>query len=558
MNQTEILRNETDVLEKCVLAMYDIRGKQNYIYRSTSIKEIVGGSAIIRDCFKDYLYPAAATIKDEAGEFSKGILHAEKGEPQEEFTVSGLRNHLTRDGFIGEVVYEGGGNYLLIFKTEKIFREVTFRFTKALMCGTAVLRKYGAEISGENELPGTWTLRALGTCIGHLDFKHYEKDRNRLYRKHQMNEASESTSASSGTLPVVQVAYDTSMPLVAHRPDVKGSVEKITAESYAKYIKYKAEVKTQGEKIGEKVLDNIVKKKGEDSLLSVIYVDGNGMGAKVQERTATLESYEECVNALRELSREIEKYYTVEPVKRIDKYLAEKYMRSAKKKQGSTGEKVDSGLKRRFIVNAGDEMTFICNAHDAYDIMRIYLEGMPEKYSACAGAAIFHSHAPFNEAYRIAEECCENCKKVMRNNQMGEACLIDFHYCQSGIGISLQKIREHEAGTCISKPWMISAQKDLVMDTDDTTLPGHESKRLIAEMRNFLKSIGRSNVKGLADCAKRGKTDLDLEISRIKAHIENTKRESVNFDFVEGLGPDLKASLIYDMAIMYDLWFAEE
>ena len=38
---------------KYALAMYDIRGKQEFIYRSSRIKEIIGGSALIRDCFKE-------------------------------------------------------------------------------------------------------------------------------------------------------------------------------------------------------------------------------------------------------------------------------------------------------------------------------------------------------------------------------------------------------------------------------------------------------------------------------------------------------------------------
>ena len=34
---------------KYALAMYDIRGKQEFIYRSSRIKEIIGGSALIRE-----------------------------------------------------------------------------------------------------------------------------------------------------------------------------------------------------------------------------------------------------------------------------------------------------------------------------------------------------------------------------------------------------------------------------------------------------------------------------------------------------------------------------
>ena len=34
-----------------VLCMYDIRGKQEFIYKSSKLKEIVGASLIIRDLF---------------------------------------------------------------------------------------------------------------------------------------------------------------------------------------------------------------------------------------------------------------------------------------------------------------------------------------------------------------------------------------------------------------------------------------------------------------------------------------------------------------------------
>ena len=39
--------------------MYDVRGKQEYIFKTNKLKEIVGGSCIIRDCFKEYLFPSA-------------------------------------------------------------------------------------------------------------------------------------------------------------------------------------------------------------------------------------------------------------------------------------------------------------------------------------------------------------------------------------------------------------------------------------------------------------------------------------------------------------------
>ena len=96
--------------EDYILAMYDIRGKQDYIYKSSKIKEIVGGSYIIRDCFDDCLFPSAEKVSE------KGIFSYRRNSGQDEpgeFTPENFENRLNR-GYIGEVVYDGGGNFFVL------------------------------------------------------------------------------------------------------------------------------------------------------------------------------------------------------------------------------------------------------------------------------------------------------------------------------------------------------------------------------------------------------------------------------------------------------------
>lgn len=195
-------------LSKVVLAMYDIRGKQEFIFRSNHLKEIVGGSAIIRDCFKDYLYPKAEKIS------KKGIFHDENFK----FNREDFKKHL-EEGYIGEVVYEGGGNFYLLFKDAENFREVTFLFT------SEVMRKVG-------------TLKILGTYIEGVNFDDYKGDAARLIKVHQRDERMESVIPPWGTLPIVQVDRMTSMPLIDNYKIVKGQNEKVSKESLAKYKKY--------------------------------------------------------------------------------------------------------------------------------------------------------------------------------------------------------------------------------------------------------------------------------------------------------------------------------
>lgn len=48
----------------------------------------------------------------------------------------------------------------------------------------------------------------------------------------------------------------------------------------------------------EYILDNLVTEKGNERLLAFIYIDGNGMGAKVQEYLKYSTSYEDCIKKL--------------------------------------------------------------------------------------------------------------------------------------------------------------------------------------------------------------------------------------------------------------------
>ena len=49
------MQGEKIDLSKPVLAIYDIRGIQNYIFRTNRVKEIIGASNIVQDLFETIL-----------------------------------------------------------------------------------------------------------------------------------------------------------------------------------------------------------------------------------------------------------------------------------------------------------------------------------------------------------------------------------------------------------------------------------------------------------------------------------------------------------------------
>lgn len=201
---------------KSVLAMYDVRGKQEYIYRSSKIKEIIGASAIIRDVFRDYLYPAARTVRNQVLDMgdADSIYSYKNGEP---FSVKKFEEHMGSGQYIGEVVYEGGGNFQVLYKDKETCVAVNRIFTGELM-------------------KKTYSLKVLCSFIEDPDFDNYLEDRSRLYARNREHEARESVIYPVSSLPIVQVDPQTSRPLAVTYRTTKASgtiPEKLSLERYA-------------------------------------------------------------------------------------------------------------------------------------------------------------------------------------------------------------------------------------------------------------------------------------------------------------------------------------
>ena len=534
--------------EHFVLAMYDVRGKQDFIFKTNKLQEIVGASWIIRDVFKDYLFPAAQKIGEETG--CKGIYtykDFKSDDSSSAFSWDGFRTHINDEGYIGEVVYDGGGNFLLLFKDAETFQKTTFQFTKSIM----------EEIG---------TLRVLGTCIDvYPENDNYKEDNAKLYYEHGKNERRESVIFPWSALPIVQVDRKTSMPLVDYTEllssklvnypdDVKKSIEKsiqskgvsgkLSKESFAKLLKYFSEIRKMKDNkehtdleefyiLNENNLDQIIEKKGEDSKLAVVYIDGNSMGAKVQELNQDSTTYENCVSNLRNFSEEIQRIYVEEGTK-------------------IAFEGKDIKSTYRIVVSAGDEINFIVKAREAFSCAKKYLEKLSErkKASACAGICVFNSHSPYADAYRIAEEACESGKKLMKEKDINCASFIDFHLSQGVTGISLEEIRKRDNGDgIISRPWMIWNKDTKELDGNVTDFG--DVNRIV----KFLNLLGRSNVKGLAGASKNGKVALDLELKRIFAHQSEEFQKKNQEEFEWLYKHPKRQSLLYDISIAFDLWF---
>jgi hypothetical protein len=562
-----------------VLCMYDIRGKQEFIYRSSKLKEIVGASLIIRDLFEDYLYDAAKACRDNINKESElkeeykdkdAIFKYDPNKEElEKFKFEDFEKRMNGNQYIGEIVYDGGGNFLLLYKDENAMKKTTEIFTKK------ILKEIG-------------TLKVVATYIGDISKDNYHSDDlknpgdyERLYQKHRLRESTALYTLPYGSLPIVQTEPVSSLPLTYMYDNAPKdssasgkSYVKYSTETNAKLKKYWKEASNPGYEMGETVLDNIVAEtKGEDSMLAIFYIDGNAMGAKVQACLNGKKNYDDCVNLLREFSKKIQKTFIDD--RKVDMLKIDETKFSDKK-----------NYKSRILIGAGDEMTIICKADESYETIKEYLSKIPSPYSSCAGAAIFHSHTPFADAYRIAEQCCEDtCKNYMKKNGLTLANLMDFEYCQGGIGFSLKDIREENGDDNNSRPWLVESKVEENGMTPDEPMENEEmppweegkaeekisnnekisklkdllSLQKVEDFHTKLSLLGRTNIKGLAVPVSLSETALRTELRRIIAHMSKDKKEKMGFksdaDIVEYFVENKK--LLKDLVRMYDMGYGK-
>ena len=121
-------------------------------------------------------------------------------------------------------------------------------------------------------------------------------------------------------MPFTQIETETSMPLsyMEYHAERVGK-EKLSLEGHAKYKKYYSLLQSEKNNFGEKLLENLIYKKYEDSMLAVIFIDGNNMGAQVQQCLKGKKNYSECINELRRFSFKIQKEYVEDRIEAITK-----------------------------------------------------------------------------------------------------------------------------------------------------------------------------------------------------------------------------------------------
>lgn len=330
---------------KPVIAIYDVRGIQNYIFKTNKVKEIVGASKIVDKLIINEFKNAINQEKIE-----NTIIDWENAE---KFEFDNNKNIQI------EVLYYGGGNLVALFRTAELCSNVSIQMSINIM-----KKAYGLSL-------------AYAMVEKTTDYK---SDWKKLKLKLSNIKATTPTNEPAGILPVVQYDVITNQPL-----SKMYNGKKVSYEAHQKLVEFD---NIKDDDMYMKQFDQM-RTSDTEGLIAIVHIDGNSMGKNIGNIMKNTNTYEEAVNKMRKISNNIHKTFEVEAINNV-----KSNMESICKKHRI--ELKENKMPFRPLIQAGDDITFVCNARISLDIVKEYINTIKEKYmydnnykySACGGIAI--------------------------------------------------------------------------------------------------------------------------------------------------------------------------
>lgn len=401
--------------DRKVLAMYDAKGIQEYIYRTDKVKDVIGASYIVENIILEALKNAV----ERAGAGGENKCQIEWCDTE------GPLPYEEKDLDI-QVLFIGGGNAYVLFRSRSLCTRVNQMMSRYI-------------------LEHAYSLRlAVAICEKRESFA---DDYKNLQRQMRENRDSMMVSKLSGTVPVMKEELKTGFPATMIDPQSEKDIGKeIGEETNLKQKAYARKREAAGDsfKKEEQIFDNLVTQKGVDSRLAVVHIDGNSMGVRIRRIVEGIQDYTEAVNKMREISFQITKSYRDTFQKMHD------YFTDRQGGQEGIPDKEGKYVVREILV-AGDDVTYVCNARIALESVKYFARDIASKamvkensrislkkygFSVCAGVAFIGSHFPFRIGYDVAEQCCNSAKKRAKS----EPCRHTFNYMENQKIVKLERI----------------------------------------------------------------------------------------------------------------------
>ena len=483
--EAEMQKNDTAEYDDTpVIAIYDVRGIQAYIFKTNKLKEIEGASKIVNNIFAQTLNEAICELNKEQ---SVNLEAYTDWENNAIYRFDAEKPDI-------EVIFSGAGNTTVLYKTGKLCRIInrklsflTIKKTYSLNLAIAVTKKT----------------------------ENYKDDYTKLKIKLAIIKAK-----------MKYVSFQSSFPLT--RKDINNDPEsefykgKFVSREACRKLAVREEEAGENNSRGEQLLDNMKIEKN----IAIVHIDGNGIGGAVRDKMQNLTTYKEAVETIRKTSKNINASFNKKPIEYVKKSI-EKWN--------------EDKTYFREVINAGDDITFVCAAEIAMSLCELYmddLKGQENNFTACAGIAYIGSHFPFSRGYEIAEKCCDNAKKKMRkkNGAKASGYWIDFQIVKSMIN-DLKEYRDanYKRGeyNLLSRPYCL----------DEGNNAFEKLKEYIRHFKNA-DNVPRTWCKELRNSYDASETQASVTLSKMQSRghklpekesilYDKTKKTALYFDALE-------------------------
>ncbi|MCC5633388.1 hypothetical protein LC613_38630 [Nostoc sphaeroides CHAB 2801] len=424
-------------MRKFTITVIDTSGIQGYIFSSNRLRENIGASHLVSEV---------------TGDWVEETLGVPKNQQKEPIETSGLNV---------EIIYAGGGNTLIVFKSRKI----AINFTRILS------KRVLEEAPGINLVVAhkefDWDEDDLYQVVKNLMEGEIERRKNERIPSAPLLGLGVTTSCNSTQLP----ATDRSNKYIQYGDDEEVDSYLTSTETKQKLKAVNRANKKLQDMFADVVdgdiyqfpyrTDHLGRSERESSYAAIVHVDGNSMGKRFQKYGEDAENNRDYIQRMRDFSTSVE-----EAGKNALKAVVQVITKSIQegKVVGKLGEfqlKAKYYLPFRPLVYGGDDITFICEGRLGIELAALFLREFEKqrvadckKLTACAGICVVKTHYPFARAYKISEELCKEAKNLVKENKELEPdgfSAIDWHLAASGLFGSISEIRKLEYQVSVDK-----------------------------------------------------------------------------------------------------------
>lgn len=454
------------------LVIVDTAQIQSYIFSSNRLRENIGASHLVTLATGQWAMETVELVTPNSNNIKDARKNLNKSALDLNLSIENSEN------LLAEVIYTGGGNFLVIFQKQsdvKTFIRVLSRKVMKEAPNLKILIQESPEFSWQDSLKEI-----------------FDKTFNQLAEQKQNYSRSVPLLGLSVTLECGSTAFPS---VTITKPIGDSDGYPASASIFAKRFyadSYSGKPSLANQRLAEIIpppekftypsdFDDLGRSFGDQSYLAIVHIDGDGIGKRIQTLGEVhKKENREFINIMRNFSDKLIEagqqslksaldllcqqiseqkiVHLITTKDRKDYKITEIFLKKSERDE-------DFGKIylpfRPIVFGGGEDITFVCDGRLGISLAIKYLtqfeiltKELPTVDSsvlhatACAGISIVKTHYPFARAYALAEELCKEAKnlrrKIIQDEPSWNGSCLDWHFAVSGLSGNIETIRKRE------------------------------------------------------------------------------------------------------------------